>query len=176
MSIQDDIADRLKRGMLHPLLPLAKGAMIRRAMFVGEELWANLNSPEGDPEWDERIGKLQADLEVFVTEASIEPKYLFLLFPAPDAVWEIRSVRDDPSIRVLGLFAEKDVFISTNFARREGLGGWQSREWKWVKRMARALWRRIFPTYSPVTTIDVKEVCSGASNGIFYKERRKVGS
>lgn len=176
MSIQDEIMDRTNRGMLYPLLPRARGATIRRAMLVSEELWTDLNSPEGDPEWDERVGKLQADLEVFVTEKSIEPKYLFLLFPATDAVWEIRSVRDNPSIRVMGLFAEKDIFISTNFARREGLGGWQSREWKWVKRMARALWRRIFPAYAPVTTANVKEVCSGASDEIFYKERRKVGS
>lgn len=177
MSIEDEIIDRHKRGMLFALTPKAAGATIRRALFVEEWLWRDLNSPEGeDQEWEERIGKLQADLEIFVVEETITPKYLFLLYPAADAVWEIRSAADQPSLRVLGLFPLKDAFVSTNFARREALEGWQSRGWKIVKRMARAMWRKLFPTYAPVTTIDVNEVCSGATDEIFYKERRKIRS
>jgi hypothetical protein len=102
MSIEDEILDRVRRGMLWPLQPKAAGATIRRALFVGERLWAELNSPEGDEEWEDRIGRLRADLEIFVTEPSITARYLFLLYPAADAVWEIRSVRDRPSLRVLG--------------------------------------------------------------------------
>ena len=30
---------------------------------------------------------------------TIDPKYLFLLAPARDAIWEIRSIRDAPSIK-----------------------------------------------------------------------------
>lgn len=140
-------------------------------MFVAEKLWNELNSPEGDAEWEERIGRLRADLELFVTEPSIAPRYLFLLYPAADAVWEIRSVKDQPSLRVLGLFPIADVFISTNHARREDLDEWQSREWKTVKRIARAVWRQLFLTYRPIVTTNVGDVCSGASNEIFYKER-----
>lgn len=172
MSIEDEIVDRVGRGMLFPLIPKAAGATIRRAMFVAEELWKELNSPEGDAEWEERIGKLRADLEIFVVETSIAPKYLFLLYPAADAVWEIRSARDDPSLRVLGLFPLTDVLISTNCARRDTLEGWQSREWKTVKRLARAVWRKLFDPYQPVVTADVKKVCSGATDEIFYRERR----
>ena len=73
-----------------------------------------------------RMGRLDADLEHFVVSPEIDPKYLFHLYPSQDCVWEIRSVRDDPSIRVLGMFAAKDVFVATNFALREDLGGWQS--------------------------------------------------
>ncbi len=171
MSIQDEIVDKVAAGMLFALVPRAAGAPIRRAMFVAEALWNELNSPEGDPAWDERIGRLIADLEVFVTEASIVPKYLFLLYPACDAVWEIRSAKDDPSLRVLGLFPFRDVFVSTGCARREVLGGWQSRQWKTVKRAARAMWRTLFPTYNPILTTDAKRVCSGATNEIFYKDR-----
>ena len=125
MSIEDEIVDRVTRRMLFPVVPKAAGAPIRRAMFVAEDLWNELNSPEGDPEWDERIGKLRADLEVFVVEPSIAPKYLFLLYPSVDAVWEIRSARDDPSLRVLGLFPMPDAFVSTEYARRDLLGGWE---------------------------------------------------
>lgn len=179
MSIEDEIEDRVQRGMLYPVIPKAAGAMIRRAMFVEEWLWKELNSTQGDPDWDSRIAKLQADLEVFVTEEYITPKYLFLLYPAKDGVWEIRSVRDQPSIRVLGLFPLKDAFVSTNFALREALVevragkpvDWQSRAWKHVKRMALAIWRKLFGTYRPVDTISAKDVCSGATDEIFYKER-----
>lgn len=158
--------------MLFPLIPKAAGAPILRAMFLSEALAEALNSPEGeDLEWEERLGKLQADLETFVIEPSITPKYLFLLFPGQDATWEIRSARDAPSIRVLGLFAECDLFIATNFAKREDLGGWQSRQWKTVKRAAKAAWRRLFPSYAPLITVDVRLVCSGATNDIFYKQR-----
>ena len=171
MSIEDEIVDKVDRGMLYPLIPKAPGAQIRRALFVEEALWKELNSPEGDDEWDERIARLTADLEVFVTEATITAKYLFLLYPARDCVWEIRSVQHRPSVRVMGLFPSKDVFVSTNFALREALEGWQSRAWKEVKRMARAMWRRLFPSYVPLETIKVSEVCSGAANEIFYKDR-----
>lgn len=171
MSIEDEILDRVRRKMIFPLTPRAAGATIRRALFVGEQLWNQLNSPEGDEEWEERIGRLRADLEVFVTEPKITPRYLFLLYPAADAVWEIRSVQDKPSLRVLGLFPGIDVFVLTNHARREDLGGWQSREWKLVKRTAAAVWRQIFPSYRATVTTNVHEVCSGASNEIFYKDR-----
>ena len=171
MSIEDEILDRVRREMLWPLRPKAAGAPIRRALFVGEKLWAELNSPEGDEEWEDRIGRLRADLEIFVTESSIAPRYLFLLYPARDGVWEIRSIRDSPSMRVLGLFPDTDIFVSTNYARRENLGGWQSREWSSIKRTARAVWRQLFPSYDPKITANVNEVCSGATNEIFYKDR-----
>jgi hypothetical protein len=126
------------------------GGTIRRALFVSEQL-------------------LAADLEVFVEARTIDPKYLFLLYPANDAVWEIRSGREQPSIRVLGLFAWKDVFVATNHALREELGGWESREWKTVKRAARAEWRRLFNPYQPKTAIDPKQLVTGALDGKYFK-------
>lgn len=169
MSIEDEILDRVGRKMLFPLLPKAAGAPVRRAMFVAEDLWRVLNSPEGDAEWEERVGRLRADLEVFVTEQWITPKYLFLLYPMAEAVWEIRSVRDAPSIRVLGRFPLKDTFVSTNYARREDLKGWQDRTWRDVKNIAKSTWKTLFFSYAPIITANVNEVCSGAANEIFYK-------
>ena len=155
--------------MLHPVWPKAKGAAVRRALFVSEGLNTVLTSPEGDIEWEKRIAELQADLEVFVTAATIDPKNLFLLYPARDGVWEIRSTRNDPSIRILGLFAARDVFVATNYALRESLGGWQSREWRTNKRIARAEWRKIFPTYDPEVEVDACQLVTGAQNGKYFK-------
>jgi hypothetical protein len=138
-------------------------------MFISEDLWALLTTTHEDEEMEDRLGRLQADLELFAEGQPIDPKYLFLLYPARDAVWEIRSVRDAPSIRVLGLFAEKNVFIATNHALREALGGWESREWKIVKRAARACWNRLFGTYVPLNSTDVRKLVSGALDGKYFK-------
>jgi hypothetical protein len=169
MSIHDEILDRADRGMLFPILPRARGSTIRRAMFVNEALHALLNSPEGDEEWEQRVAALRADLEVFVEARSIDPKYLFRLYPARDGVWEIRSVRPDPSIRVLGLFAWKDVFIATHHELREHLGEWESREWKVTKRSACAAWRTLFPTYDPKIVSSVQLLVTGALDGKYFK-------
>lgn len=139
-------------------------------MFVSEGIWSLLTTAYENEEMEDRLGKLQADLELFAEGQPIDPKYLFLLHPARDAVWEIRSVRDVPSIRVLGLFADKDVFIATNHALREMLGGWNSREWKNVKRGARACWTRLFSTYQPLTSTNVRDLVSGAIDGRYFKE------
>jgi hypothetical protein len=169
MSIHDEILDRVGRKMLFPVLPQARGSTIRRALFVSEPLHAALQSAPGDQEWERRIAELRADLEVFVEARTVDPKYLFRLYPGRDGIWEIRSVRDNPSIRVLGLFAWKDVFIATNHALREDLGGWQSREWKKVKRTARAVWRQLFPTYDPKVATSVRLLVTGALDGKYFK-------
>lgn len=155
--------------MLFPILPKARGATIRRALFVNEALHQVLTSPEGDRDWEQRVGDLQADLEVFVEAPTIGPKYLFLLYPARDAVWEIRSAGHQPSIRVLCLFAAKDILIATGHALREELGDWESREWITVKRDARAAWRRLFDSYQPQGGVDAKALVTGALNGKYFK-------
>jgi len=155
--------------MLFPLLPKARGGTVRRALFVNEALNAFLNSPAGDENWERRVGELRADLEVFVEARTIGPKYLFLLYPARDTVWEIRSTSVAPSIRVLCLFAWKDVLIATGHALREELGGWESREWKTVKRDARAAWRRLFNSYDPMSGVDAKALVTGAIDGKYFK-------
>lgn len=171
MSIVQLIHWRVSEKRLFPLLPKAAGATPRRAMFLSSELWDLLNYSHEDPEMEDRLGNLQADLEFFVESDTIDPKYLFHLYPSRDAVWEIRSVRPDPSIRVLGLFAKKDIFIATNHALRSDLDGWQSREWKVVKRAARARWAQLFHPYMPQIGTDATKLVTGAIDGRYFKER-----
>ena len=139
-------------------------------MFVSEHIWAVLTAEHADEDMEERLGVLQADLEVFADGLPIDPKYLFLLYPSGEGVWEIRSVRQAPSIRVMGCFAKKDVFIATNMALREHLGGWQSREWKDVKRLARTRWTQMFHTYQPIISTDINDLVSGAMDGKYFKK------
>ena|SRR5579863_432479 len=171
MSIQDVILDAAgeHRKMLFPVIPKAAGSGPGRALFVYDKLWEFLQSTEGDEAWERRVGELLADLELFASGAEIHPKYLFLLYPASKAVWEIRSVGSDPSIRILGLFAARDVFIATNFALREDLEGWQSRGWKDAKRLALARWRHVFHQYQPRKGSNIHQHVSGAIDGKYFK-------
>ena len=167
--MEDIILDRVRHGMLFPLLPRTPGDCVERPLFVGEALWSVLNSPAGDRDWERRIAELRADLERFVTGEALHPRYLFLLSPARDSVWEIRSTGSNPSIRVLGFFAMKDVYIATNFALREDLGGWESREWKSVKRMAGAAWNALFHPYKPLGSSRIHDLVTGALDGQYFK-------
>ena len=169
MSIEEEILDRTSRGMLFPMIPRAPGGMPVRALFVVEGLRNALQSPPANDAWERRIGELQADMDRFVCGDLIDPKYLFLLYPGRDSVWEIRSTGSNPSIRVLGLFAQKDVFVATNFALRSDLGSWQSRRWKEVKRDALAKWRWLFGPYQPLAGSDIDQLVSGALNGRYFK-------
>jgi len=158
--------------MLFPILPRSAGDVAERAMFAGERLWKVLHE-QGDDEWKFRVGDLIADLERFVTGEVIAPKYLKLLAPARDAIWEIRSCDKDPSIRVLGLFAKKDVFIATNVRLRSELGGWDSEEWRRAKREAAAIWRQLFGPEQPVRSTTLSELVTGYENGRYFEERSK---
>ena len=85
MSIEEAIHWRVEEGRLFPLLPKAAGATPRRAMFLSGELWDLLRFEHEDQDLEERLGILQADLEFFVTSKTIDPKYLFHLYPPRDA-------------------------------------------------------------------------------------------
>jgi len=169
MSIDALIRWRVGENALFPLRPRGTGTPVKRKMFVTPELWELFEEEHEDEDLEIRLGQLQADLELFVEGQPIDPKYLFLLSPARQAVWEIRSVRPNPSIRVLGLFAKRNTFVATNFALREDLGGWQSREWKEVKRAALAGWRRLFHTYQPLASVKIHDLVTGAINGKYFK-------
>lgn len=170
MSIGHWVRQHKVDGRLFPIIPKAAGTAPKRAMFVTESLWNTLQASYQDEQFEERMGKLEADLETFATGDPIYPKYLFLLSPTRDGVWEIRSVTDDPSIRVLGLFAAKNVFIATHFALREELDGWESRQWKETKRTALANWRNLFPGHTPIITTNIHDVVSGAIDGKYFKQ------
>lgn len=169
MSIEDLIVDRVDGGMLFPLYPRAAGAGPRRLMLVAESLWDFLQSAGPDDEWEDRKGFLLADLEAFADLEQIGPKYLFLLSPSREGVWEIRSTRPNPSIRVLGRFIARDVFVATNYALRDELGGWKSRRWRDVKLMSRTVWAWLFQQQQPLITTDVTNVVSGAIDGRYFK-------
>jgi hypothetical protein len=84
-------------------------------------------------------------------------------------VWEIKSPKPRPVLRVFGRFAEKDVLIATNLGDRATLGGWGSREWRDAIETCKAEWRRLFPSWEPLCKGSIHDYVSNAIDGKYYK-------
>ena len=159
----------LENGGLHMVRPLTRNSPCRRAMFVTTNVWEVLNGPWENEDDEDRFGRLYADLVQFVEGRRIDHNYVKNLWPPRDAVWEIRSVRPRPSVRVLGRFAKKDVFIATNFELRNGLGEFDSRAWREAKRRCLAEWRHLFNSYPALIGSTIHDHISDAIDGKYFR-------
>jgi len=101
---------------------------------------------------------LRADLDRFsqggVIPVAARPfiggkrSYMRQLFRWREEVWEIRS-REEPGLRVLGRFAEADVFVALTWHKRAALAGPQSRQWRDAIVGCKTEWTNLFPAYPP---------------------------
>lgn len=169
MSIRELIQWRVEESRLFPLDPRAAGARRIRALFITAELHELVTGPWEDVNDEIRFSLLRADLEVFVEGRLIGPKYLFALTPVADGVWEIRSVEPNPSIRVLGRFAERDVLVLTHWCLRSDLGGWNTREWRDAREVCKSRWTSLFNTYQPLGGSRIHDFVSNAADGKYFK-------
>ena len=63
------------------------------------------------------------------------------LDPQKQEVWELKSVRPKPSIRVFGRFAQPNVFVATHWAFRTDLKGkWSQEYWEEIAK-CEARWK-----------------------------------
>lgn len=74
-----------------------------------------------------------------------------VLCPHEDGIWEIRDVRPKPSLRILGSFAQKDVFIALAPYERSELGGKGSEEWTNALQNYKAQWTELFDGHRPMS-------------------------
>lgn len=161
MSIYLEIIHRTNEGRLFPLPPLMPGALgnAPRQIYVTQEVYEICNMAGWqDAQWIERCMRLRADLDRF-SQGGVIPiarrpfiggrrSYMRQLFRWREEVWEIRS-QDDPPIRVLGRFADTDIFIALTWHKRADLLGPTSREWRDAINRCKAEWRKLFPVYQP---------------------------
>lgn len=158
MSIRDQINSLVQDGRLFELYPVLKSEKVSRCMFVSKQIWDEI-SPQSDEKFDERFAKLRADLDRFVDGSEVtvahnpykrsKKAYIARTNPIEDEVWDIRSVDPRPGIRVLGFFAEKDVFIALEWEFRTNLDGPGGKLWSKFLRANGAHWRRLFGVYRP---------------------------
>jgi len=161
MSIRDEIKsleghERLHR--LRPIVPLPRQRKIR-TIYVSEEINAKIVGPWNDRRDEYRSGRAHADLLAFTYRDPLvvarRPRqggasYMSRLMPPRDEVWDIRCVDPAPGIRVLGRFAERDVFIGLTWEMRLALKKFGSREWRDAILRATHVWRQLFPVYDPL--------------------------
>ena len=113
---------------------------------------------------------MHADLTSFVVDRFITPDYLWLLSPTSDAVWEIKSRRLEPQVRVFGQFAQKNIFVAMTYQYRSDLGAFDDLNWTIEIRRVRAYWRRLFPSYSALTTTDQHKLFRGALDEKYFRD------
>lgn len=165
MSISDEIKNRVASGDLYPVVPVYGGPP-RRFMFLSRELKSEIDNPaEGH---EDRFAELKADLTGFLVNSAIHMDYLKQLKPARNAVWEIRCYYDEPSIRVFGQFAMKNVFIAMTARYRADLGPLQDPNWEYEIRRVRHMWRLLFPSYSAKTSANPENLFDGAIDEKYF--------
>jgi hypothetical protein len=167
MSISGEMIKQIvSDGRLYPLqpfMPPSKG-VVPREMYLSKEINSLFVGPWHNDEWEERCAYLRADLDRFVQGGMIpvakytlsggKHSYLRQLFQRRDEVWEIRSRDPQPGIRVLGRFADTDVFIALSWWHRANLGGPKNRAWRDAIVGCKTEWKNLFPAYEPKSSGD----------------------
>ncbi|MEJ1965145.1 MAG: hypothetical protein WDO56_27850 [Gammaproteobacteria bacterium] len=140
-------------------------------MYLFEDLFEAMQDPSLRGAQLQRFAELEATLAEFVTSRNLDPQYVFLLTPTKDGIWEIRSARPEPQIRVFGFFADRDAFVATNYEFRSTLGEYNSKEWQFAMARAKSIWRRLFEPLLPRYESDPKLLITGAIDGKYFLYR-----
>ena len=168
MSIKQEISSHVDNGRLKLVHPRVMSDLPLRHLYLTRELFDEVYEEKKSSIEKKMFANLIADLEVFVTSLTIDPAYLRCLEPPKDGIWEIRSTRQHPQLRVFGAFAAKDIFIGTHFKQRDELGSKDSEQWKIEIRNAKSIWIDLFPAYTHKTTTDQNRLFTGALNESYF--------
>ena len=184
MSIREVINGRVaeKPPRLFRLERSLKSDPESRTMLLSEELKALLDGPWENDEIRYRAGRLRADLEDFIKGEKItvclEPfaaksAYMGRLDPVSDGTWDIRSRDPSPALRVVGFFAETDLFVALRWAPRSRRVSWtakpplgprDSREWRDIIVQCKTDWRNLCHPYPPVTGDRINDYISDCAH------------
>ena len=119
MSIEQEIAIHVNDGKLKLVTPKVPSDQSLRKLYLTRELYDEVYEDKNSLFEQEMFANLIADLEVFVTSKTIDLQYLWCLEPSKKGIWEIRSTRQEPQIRIFGVFAAKDNFVATHYKLRD---------------------------------------------------------
>jgi hypothetical protein len=175
MSIGTKLTELEADGRLVRVDPILGGHQ-RRLVFATPEVMDELDPGKARYLEPVNAGQLRAWVDNFtngrkVTVGSDRNRRvdIKILNPQNDEVWEIRK-RDEPSTRLFGRFAMKDVFIATNVRTcgdlfsvqwiTDGYIRWPI--WRQEIRRCKATWRALFGMYMPVSGGDLNDYLSNA--------------
>lgn len=148
-EVEKSIRGDCEAGLIRLVEPVIPGSRYR-VIYAEAELHTALMDPN-----DWRMGQLRRDFDRFILGDLIivgrghdEDCHIKHLDPPENQVWEIRSRSPKPSLRVFGRFIATDVFIATNYQRRDALRHRRSREFAIEIARCVATWTRLFPDHS----------------------------
>ena len=165
MSIRQEIWNRVTEGRIRQLSKHVPTDPSLRSVYLTRKLHDQVFMDRWDIKDIERFAYLEADLEHFVISKTLKSTYLYGLSPVLEGIWEIRSRRPRPSIRVFCMFAAKDTLVCTHLALRKDLG----EDFQAEIRMAKAIWRQLFNPYNPLCSNNVNELFTGALHDQYFK-------
>jgi hypothetical protein len=176
MSIRAEIHVRTQEGRLQALAQSMSSVPDKRQIFLESTVVGMLNGPWVSSRDGRRAGTARALLESFLRGDQVVGRMppsknvntvIALLNPADDGVWEFRIGDPRPGIRILGRFAEKDVFVATNWVNRENFrdpvtGQDDPRKWRDEMIRCKTIWNQLFPSYNPLIGGSLHEFISNA--------------
>ena len=170
MSIEQEISIHVNDGKLKLVTPTVPGDRSLRKLYMTGELYDEVYEEKESRFEQKMFANLIADLEVFVTSNTIDHYYLWCLEPRKEGVWEIRSTREEPQIRIFGVFAAKDIFVATHYKLRDDLGGSKdSSQWKREINRTKKIWCDLFPAYTHKKTNDPHQLFTGALDEKYFR-------
>jgi hypothetical protein len=177
MSIRVEIQRQIIAGEVVRVLPALRSTPVVRSVVVSRDIYALLQGPWGTAEETQSFSKLRADLDSFISGAPVsvaeKPRrskkaFLKRLEGERGEIWEIRQVAPKPGIRILGGFAEQDVFVGLVWRYRPPLDDYGSAEWREAIQTCKHTWRRLFLTWPPVgSTLNTKAAIHEYLSGNF---------
>lgn len=145
-------------GQLHKAV--FPGLPQRRTLYISETVrqYITGTAPGMDVEMRGRWLTARAVLEAFVDGRWITTKSkpksraeMAILCPYEDGIWEFRDVKPKPSLRILGSFTEKDVFVALSPYERSKLGDKATGAWKKALEDFKAEWKKFFDGHQPMS-------------------------
>lgn len=144
MLIHDEIKAHLSSGRLVPVRPLTPWSGEPRCFLLEKDLHAEIVAKRSLLEKFERWSKLEADMAHFVEGGYVNWNLMKWLDPKKQEVWELKSVRPKPSIRVFGRFANPNIFVGTNLQFRNCMKGkWSKEFWEEISKCEQ-IWASLF--------------------------------
>lgn len=164
MSIRLRLEEAVAAGRLVVFTPEFNSDPNERWLFLHATLVTELADLARD--WGSRVGRLEADFEMFVKGEHIsmsmvpfehKAAYMGLLSPEEDGTWELRSRDPNPGLRIFGRFAWADHFVALNweprsvkFGEKRPLGDGRSLQYELAMLETASRWNAALPELNPL--------------------------
>lgn len=175
MSIDESLLRAVAKGDL-AFLPLDLSDPIERVMLISKEVKELIEGTHAAQV--ARAQGLLADLQAFVKGDVVsmcfrpyeaDEAYFGRLHPVGSGVWDIRTRRPNPGIRIFGMFAELNTFVAFNWwprskkvpwSNKEQLGDRDSMNWRIAIHDCDTQWHATLPGEVAVAGLEVDRYVS----------------